>query len=307
MKDDAEWEKRDTEAKWILFKKSISDGATLKNWIRFLEKKKDHEFLELVSLYQIDAFNHYGVGQILSQANAPNWLRLVHWIRGDKPPVRGHGWTVMDGLFLGEANQDVIHSWIKEHRLEDKYPTILQTIDGRKVKPKKVDVSAYLKPYQLADFLSQLNTPENLDVLPVDALRSEKGKVYLHQVLRAIDAMVISDRVGNPEVLFKLETLRRHPNERLRQGVYLAYTHLPPELMPLNLLKTAHDGKEPSKVREAAFLAHSYRNDPEIYPDVLAVASAPAHPAWEAAMSRLGEKIGGRVCREAARRIEVEG
>lgn len=288
---EVDWQKRDIESKWVAFKKSTSDGGNLKHWIHFLSTQKDYAFLELVGFYQIDAINLFGVGDVLSKANSTGWLALIHWIRGEKPPTRGHGWTAMDGLFLAEDQQDVVYSWIKKHKLEAAYTTILQTIEGRKIKPKLVDVSKYKAPHQFASLLKSLDPPKSIETLKLEATESDPKQVYLHQVLRAIDAVVVANKMIVPEVQTKFKMLRTHPHERIRQAVYLAYTYGKTAVIPTDLMAVTNNEQETDKVREAAFLAHSYRAEPLIYPDVIAMAKKLNHPAWKAAMSRLSETL----------------
>lgn len=284
--DPAAWQKRDAEARWTMFKRSLDSGGGLDHWVSWLAAEKDFVFLEQIAMHEIDSFGTHGIGNVLKSAGAPNWLRLVIWM-AENPVPRGHGSMVTDGLLYDEKQQDIISSWLRAHGLEKEHRAILLAFETEDPKPKKVDVSNFDPPHDPDKVLGLLDAPESLPRLEPEAESADGDRVYLHQVVRAIDALVVSGRYAKYGA--KLEKLRRHPEARVRQAVYLAHTHMGSQLVPADTLAVTNDAGEDDLVREAALLAHSYRAHFEIYTDLIEIAGKPAHPAWSAAVSRLGD------------------
>ena len=289
-----DWQALDPEARWKRFRDSVGEGTSEAAWIAFLLKEQDFAFVEQIAMSVYDAFQLHGIGEKLATADAPNWLRLLAWMRGDGPPQRGHGWTVIDGLLMAPEKRDVVYSWIKEHRLEPDFPDILESLEvSEKLgKPKRVDVARYLPPHQPDDVLRLLVPPNELAVLAPGS-KARQDLVYTQQVVRAIDALVLSGRHSHPKMENRLRNLCYHDHPEVQQAAYLAYTHLPPTKIPLGLMEKIESEKVPDAVREAMLMAHSYHHGPEVIPDLLAIAAQPEHPAWRAALSRLGEIGGG--------------
>ena len=88
--EDAEWDARDLEGKWVLFQTmSNYQNFVPAAWVQYLVKRKDYEFLEWIAIYRVDAIKQYGIGWALANANAPQWIRAAAWSR-QTPQSMGH-------------------------------------------------------------------------------------------------------------------------------------------------------------------------------------------------------------------------
>ena len=92
------------------------------------------------------------------------------------------------------------------------------------------------------------------------------------------------------------------PNDSIRQEALLAFSYLSlwvsPDERYDDFLKIVNDPNESDVIRESALMGYSYMGEenavhPEVSLTLYAIASDPSHPAWSAALSRLGEVGGG--------------
>jgi hypothetical protein len=94
--------------------------------------------------------------------------------------------------------------------------------------------------------------------------------------------------------LGKALKLTHHTLPVVRQKALLAFSRLVPEMEPQaqpvdEFAAMVDDAKEPALVREAALLAFSYCDHPKVFLKLHTLAQQLDHPAWAAAVSRLGD------------------
>ncbi len=239
---DAEWDRRDGEARWVLYRRS--SNAPEEAWIAYAVKRRDWEFLEWLALTSRSG----NALLALADADAPNWVRCAKWPAADS------------------------------HRL--------QAATGRLDRLK--DAGKYLPPWDPEVLLAPLVAPPDLAELG-DRPKTEPGNRYVHQVVRAIDVLAESALHGEPWA-GRLAALVGHRHPRVRRAACLAYGSRPADEVPLAALEArASDEAETPAVRAAAVLGLSYATSPAAYGVLLRIATTPAHPAWRAAVSRLGD------------------
>jgi hypothetical protein len=288
------WKELDHEGKWVRFKTSMDTPAgpgTGDGWVVFLVEQKDYEFLEWVGLYYIDAMKQLGVGPALAKATAPQWLRAVAWSRST-PQSLGHGEAQSRSL-LRSHNPEFAFSWLEKHKkivVTERSPAKLDYDFLKKKNYKLQDVSSALPPLKAEDVFAHLDAPATLEQFG-NRKKAEAGKVYQHQVLRAIDGFVASGRYFEPW-LGKVMALTKHSDQKVRQTSLLSITHFYSKLdakkYPISdLVKVADEPSEPDAIRESAFMAYTYFGHPSVWIKLHTVAATPTHPGWRAAVSRL--------------------
>lgn len=291
----AEWDGLDNEGKWVRFKASVDDGkATGPAWVAFLVDQKDYEFLEWVGIYRIDAMKQFGVGRALAKANAPQWVRASAWARST-PQSLGHGEAQSRSL-LRSHDPKFAFSWLEKHKeqvVTKQSPALLDYNYLKKKKYKLQDVSSALPPLKPEEVLAHLDAPKELAEFG-DRKKAQAGKVYRHQVLRAIDAFAASGRYFEPWI-GKVMALTKHPDLKVRQAALLSvsyfYRKYDRKKYPLSqFVQVADDPDEPAAIRESAFLVYSYFGDPEVWLKLHTVALQTKHPGWRTAVSQLGNR-----------------
>ncbi len=286
---DADWDARDLEAKWVLFRASMAEFAA---WKQYLAKRKDFAFLEWIAVYGENSEEQMGAAWALAKADAPQWLRVVAWLREAYPVNHDEGETHM--LLVKHAPARAF-AWLdkhKEHFAVSKRYVYQDYMELQKQKLPPADVGRLLPPLDAAFVFRHMDAPKDLAELG-PRLKAEPGKVYLHQVQRAIKALATSNRYEQPWV-GQLRLLTRHRHPEVRQSAYLAYTHVAPALEARphvleEFLEVVDSAGEPAALREAALLALSYFGHPSVFVKLLRIAAQPEHPAWRAALSRLGD------------------
>ena len=279
--EDADWAKRDAEGKWVLFARDVAKrpDAGLQ-WVRFLVDRKEYELLEWIALTQPGAFGSWMVGRALADAKAPQWVRDAMWLRVG---VFGHGDFEAQALLA--EHPGVVMAWLR--RNPGVAPEMLEQFEKENVKP--VDAADLLPALKPEDVFGLLDAPAAVEEFADDRAKAEPGKTYVHQVVRAIQGYIVGGPSGGPWE-DKLRALTRHANPAVRREALLAFTHkrfTPPP--PAELVKVIDDDAEPAGVREAAALAFSYGEHPMVYAKLHHLAADPRHPAWSAAVSRLGD------------------
>ena len=288
----ADWAKRDIEGKWVLMIAQLDETPKrISVWVEWLAQEKEFELLEWLAMSYPDAFKSHKVGEVLMKADAPQWIRVAAWHRNAQPQV-GHARQHATQILL-EASPAVVEHWLQVNRNEiDNWAPVIEELYRRlqsdEVAPK--DSSRYAKPFNAEQrFRILSNTPQVVDF--ADRLTAEEGVVYEHQVLRAIKGVIISGR-RTQKLRDQLTDLVDHSNSRIRIEALLAHSFLLPgtqEIRPIRLMEIVDDQKEPDAVRQAALLGVSYQRHPILTLKLHSVATDVTHPAWKAAVSRLGD------------------
>lgn len=291
---DADWDARDLEGKWYLYdKKSKEPDFNREPWTQYLIKRQDFEFLEWLGLYQLDLMKQDSIGWILANANAPQWMRAAAWSRRS-PQSFGHGEAQARSI-LRTHNPRLAYSWLDKHK--DSF-TKVESETKRDYKFLRMqgfelqELGNALPPLKASEVLMHLDAPADLAEFG-DRKKAEAGKVYEHQVVRAIEGMVNSGHYEEPWIS-KVIALTNHKNAKVRQAAFLSVTHFFVQMdatkYPLTSFeKVIDDPKESAAIREAAFTAYSYFSHPAVFAKLHSIGLDPAHPAWRMAISRLGD------------------
>ncbi len=291
--DPKDWTGRDLDGKWAWYQKNI--GANDKKFaglVAVLARRGDFEFLEGLALYNMDGQRRVAAAKALAKAGAPQWLRVAAWQR--RWLARGGHEEDQFKVILVKHDPAAAFSWLekyKEQAVPPKSP-VKQDYDFLKkkgMKPK--DVSKLAPPLKPAEVFRHLDPPAEVSEFGI-LTRAAAGKVYVEQVLRAMDGVLGAGAYEEPW-LGKFLTLTRHRNERIRQAAYLTFTYTAGDWdvkrLPLaEFTKVMDDAAQSAKVREAALLGYSYfAYHPQVFLKLHHLSLSPKHPAWRAAVSRL--------------------
>jgi hypothetical protein len=298
---DADWNARDLEGKWVLYQKiAQADEKLGKTFIPYLVQRKEYDFLERIALHQPLYEGGIAAAWALAKADAPQWLRVAAWQRqmeidhGETDtskmihkhnPARALAWLEKYAIQATASKEE------KKTRRRKHDQVLLSDLERlRKAKLKPGELGNALPPIEPAEVFRYLDAPKDLADFG-DRQRVESGKVYVHQVLRAIQSFVQSGRFREPWI-GKVLQLTRHPHTKVRQAAFLAFTHFGAQLAskesPVDeIRKVLDDPKEPVAIREAALMAFSALDHPQVYIRLHELALETGHPAWRAAVSRL--------------------
>lgn len=287
-----EWNVRDVEGKWVLLSKDIANDPTkIKAWVEFLQRKKEFQLLEWMAIYIPDAFKSHGVGRGLAADNAPQWIRVATW-HSTGPATFGHGEQMATTLL--KSSPGIVKHWLTTHKekidlWEGDLSQTAKWLEQDKFPP--VDASDYLPPLQVSDLFVHLTPGKDLTDF-AERRNAEPGVVYKHQVIREIHGVFISGR-RDAELLRQVRQLTKHPDNQIRHAAFLAHSYLLPQTSGAerqdDFGAVVDDPNEPAIIREAALLGFSYHRHPCVLLKLHAVAADLQHPAWNAAVSRLGD------------------
>lgn len=279
----AAWDERDLEARWVYWKSNVAEDSQKKAlWMRWLASRKQFEVLEWDALSN-NAWAE--AGMILTEFDAPQWPRVALWHLKSSD---SHTWGAARSAF--ESKPAVGLAWLELHM--DRLDEAELGVYTDKLKPLTEDravVTSYLPPLDSADVFRHLKPGSTIVELGPEKLAAVPGVRYLHQIERAISILTCSKR-RDPAFTESLERLTWDPNESVRRAAYLAYSRLESELVPVaTFLRVVHDPQESPGVRSAALAGLSYGPAYRVLPELTLVARDPEHPAWNVAISRIGE------------------
>ncbi len=290
---DEEWKARDIEGRWVLMKNDIDANPLQRTvWVQYLAERKEFELLEWMSLYMVDAFKTAMIGETLATANSSRWLRVAAW-HCMNPPYVGHGRQVALSI-LFTHDPGTAEDWLTKHKaLIDNWEIGIayqyKALQDDDIKPK--DSSNYLLPFNREDVFKLLDAPETVQDFG-NRKTADKDTVYAHQVARTIDAVIISGR-RDEKLLKQVRDLINHDNTMISQTALLAFSYLAPNLPKSDrlddFLSIVDDADARPELRESALMGYSFHRHPAVELTLLKIAADPAHPAWKAAVSRLGD------------------
>jgi hypothetical protein len=289
----SDWESRDIEGRWVRLRRDLeANPERIDLWVDYLHKRGEDELLEWLAIYIPDAFKSHNVGTLLANSDSPRWLRVAVWHQ-NAPVSIGHSRQVANEIVLYHAPA-IAEDWLAKHRndidnWENRVSTFYDQLTGDKIPP--ADSSALLPPLQPVDVFKFLTPASN--VIPFgDRLQAQPGDVYVHQVLRAISGVVVSGR-SDKEFLAAVRQLTRHDNLQIRQSALMSFSWLAKRYDGMerfeDLVALVDNPAEPDLLREAALMGYSYHWHPAVLLKLHDVAREPSHPAWRAAVSRLGD------------------
>lgn len=276
----ARWDARDLEGRWVVFARDVAeDPRRLGAWCAELVRRQDFELLEWITLYH--AWPQ--AGRALADADAPCWIRDAVWALNTPD---SHTFDGAAGRML-QDHPAVALAWIEAHP-EVRGPNVDVVLDLlRAAGPPEADVSRYLPPLQAAEVLRYLQAPPELQRFG-DAIRAAPDRVYREQVLRAIEGFVLSGIKQGPWVE-RAASLLLHPDPDVRRATCLGLSRAQAPAPLTRLLYLASNPLEAPAVREAALLAFTRGHHPAVTGALLTIAEEPSHPAWRAALARLGD------------------
>ncbi len=289
---ETEWTARDLEGKWVLLSAEIASEPTkIPAWVEFLKQKKEFQLLEWMAIYVPDAFKTHGVAEALRASDAPQWIRVVAWHTAG-PFYLGHGEQQAQSLLTSAPG--LAEHWLQTHKdkIEPWEGMIEQLYAGfKKDKFDAVDSSDYLPPLQVANVFNHLpNAKEAVEYSKRQ--QTVNGVVYIHQVIREINGIVVSGR-RDPELLKTVRELTKHSSNDIRQAAFLAHTYILPGTPATERLddfaRVIDDSEESDMIRESALMGFSYHTHPSVLLKLHQVAADPQHAAWSAAVSRIGD------------------
>jgi hypothetical protein len=299
---DADWNALDMEGKWVLYQKiARADENRAKAFPAYLAQRKEFDFLEMIALHRPLFEGGIAAAWALARADAPQWLRVAAWQRQTEID---HGESETSKLLV-RHNPAKALAWLEKYAVDavitkgetenphfigrpNPVPQALMAL--QKMKVKAGTIGNALPPLQPGEVFRHLDAPKELADFG-NRKRTEAGKVYVHQVLRAIKALVQSGRYREPW-LGKALQLTRHTHPEVRQAALLAFADFgrwsDPKNSPVaEFRKVMDDPRETPAIREAALMAFSSYGHPQVYVRLHEVALETAHPAWQAAVSRL--------------------
>lgn len=288
------WEERGLEGRWVLMQRDLLEHPdhTL-TWIQFLNSRQEDELLEWVALYTLDAFRSLGVGTLLAERQAPQWIRVAAW-HCTSPPSVGHTLQAATGILV-KKHPAVAEHWLQKHQTQlDNWDTGLayhySSLVNDKIAPEDSgDLLPPLKPSQVFRFL---DAPDDVEDFGDRLTVNDASIVFIHQVERAIDGVVVSGRRSN-ELLNRVRKLIHHPNLRIRQKAFLAFSYFAPTMSGQerfnDFLEIIDDRNQPPAIVESALLGYSYHFHPSVILKLHEIAEDPAHAGWHAAVSRIGD------------------
>ncbi|MBL9086449.1 MAG: hypothetical protein JNM10_04840 [Planctomycetia bacterium] len=274
---------KDLEARWVAYHAAPEPVAA---WVAFLAQRKDYELLELLALTTrtLEALD------ALQVADAPGWLRCATW------RLTSSDSHAMDAArkFLLDRRPGAFLAWVA------RYPSVLEgpsgqpaasvarLIEGQEPRPSLEDVARYAPPFDADVVLAALTPPAEVADLGA-APRAAPGVVYVHQVVRALEAWAMTNRRVEPWN-GRVAALVGATSPAIAKAAALACAWLPRADVPVARLLALLDARDrPADVRAAALVGLSFSPAAEAYLRVCAVAADPAHVAWSAAVSRLGD------------------
>lgn len=274
---------KDVEGRWVAYHAAPEPVAA---WVAFLAQRKDYELLEHLALTArtLEALD------ALQVADAPGWIRCATW------RLTSSDSHAMDAArkFLLDRRPGAFLDWVARHPSVVEGPegrpaaSVLRLIEAQDPRPSLEDASRYAPPFDPAVVLAALTPPAEV----VDfggAARAEPGVVYAHQVVRALEAWATTNRRVEPWN-GRVAALVGAASPAVAKAAALACAWLPAADVPVERLSALLDATDrPGDVRAAAAIGLSYAPTPDAYLRVCAVAADPAHVAWSAAVSRLGD------------------
>ncbi len=273
------WESAQGIERWMLYREQIHEDPRLAAAFRArLALEGEFGFLEEIALYG---------GQPsflpLIEADAPQWIRATLW-----------GLELQDShlreMVLAHLHQQpgLVRDWLERHgppseRAAELLRGLVEAGHAR------LDSSRFLPPLDPEQVFGHLDPAR----LPAERARWAEGSVEREELVAAIErelAGLSALERHDPPWPERLLALARESDGRVRRAAYLAFTHFRPAEIPLDeLLRQVRDPGLDGETRELALLASSYGALARAYLELHGLAADSAHPAWRAALGRLGD------------------
>lgn len=270
------WNTLDLEARWVLFKKSKAPGA---HWAQFLAERKEEELLEWIVIS--DTWSDFGPR--LAAMDSPRWIRATCW-NSENPD--SHSLESAEKTLL--LRSPLVLDWLDKNpkALRGKLQKLRAGLE-KQARGKREDSARYLPALDPAAVLRHLDAPARV-VEFGERPRAQPRRVYLHQVERAIQAM-LNGGFFAARWRRKLLALTSHPVPAVRRAAYLAFSRVPAQFIPHGVFLDRARRVQHAPERGWALLAFSYAGHPRVFSVLHEYARQPENAAWQSAVSRLGD------------------
>lgn len=289
------WSDLDIEQRWVeldaLARQPDWKGAA--EWAEFLAEQREFQLLEWMCLYPPREGSFTTFSDALRVSGAPQWARTALWTLHNRDT---HTRFSPRKQFLNERPGYTL-DWLERHESElDELATgLLAELRQVDPPPAREDSSAALPPWKPAELIAHLAHEGPIEVL-APGQRARAGAVYVHQIERELRAVAAAQLYAEP-VLSQLKKLTQSERAEVRSFAWLAVGEATLQALPParctdgSFVKVIDDAREDPRVRTSALMALSQRadRDPRAWFALHKIARDVAHPAWNAALGRLGD------------------
>jgi hypothetical protein len=275
------WRESDLDGKWLMYERLAprQPGPTSAPWVPFLAQEREWDLIEWIGL----ASNSSVALEALRVAKHPAWTRLAVWQH--EAPDSHRFQSAVESL---KQHHGAVRAWLELHRVPADRP--IRAAQLETARPSGADVAAAraaAPPYDLERLLGPLRPPA--DVAEMRGLRAEPGRMYLHQVRRALAVLRHGGLFGEPWRA-RHAALLAHPNADVRREAAHAMAARPPtEAAPEALFARLSATDERPDVRSAVVDALARLPEPTVRLRVMAIALDPSSPGFQAAVSALAD------------------
>lgn len=277
----ADWADRDVEGKWMHYHRDCAanpkDADRKANWGKLLGARREFELLELLAIHE--GWRHFGGA--LARADAPQTFRVAVWNLGG---FDSHNSDTARQTLVSRSPE--VLQWLDRHpdAEKGKARALRALLAGAPARGPLAQLPP-LDPIQV--LVPMLDAPAQLAEFG-DRRRAEPKVHYVHQVLRALDGVLVHGEV-DAQLVPKVLALVRHREASVRTAAFTTLTGLPGDLVPDQRLLAIADGGDDAAIRRQATVALSFATHPRAHYALLAIATAVGHPGAEAARQRLVE------------------
>ncbi|MCA8967031.1 MAG: hypothetical protein KDC48_19280, partial [Planctomycetes bacterium] len=269
---------------WVAYRAAVTSSAkpaeTTAAWALTLGAAREFELLELIAVYE--GWRH--VGKQLLHNGAPQWVRAAVWNLG---AYESHDKDGANQVLLQHGAE--VLAWFRAYPQAalGKAATLREKLEEQQLAP--VAKTEQLPPLEPLPFLvPQLDPPAQLAVFG-DRKRAEPGVRYVHQVQRALGAVIVHGEADDL-IVRKVLTLTSHEHADLRREAFATLGRLPGGLVPwAELLTIVDDADEPVARRRLATMALSFSAHPRAFFRITELAREFNHPGNAIALARLAE------------------
>jgi hypothetical protein len=278
----ADWAQRDLEGKWVAYRRDceahVSDPDRRENWGRLLGERGELQLLEWIGIYEGWRF----AGEPLAARNAPSLFRVALW---NLAAYDSHNKDNARKVLAARAN--AVLGWL------DKFPEAgrgrgAEFFEKLRSNGEPADPGDQLPPLDPVQFLvPQLDAPAQLAEFG-ERRTAEPGVRYVHQVVRALDGLLVWGEAADMHVP-KVLALAHRGELAVRTAAWSTLTKMPGELLPVEPLVAAADGERDPASRRLATLAMSCSAHPRAVFETLRIVADAQHAGSDVALLRLGE------------------
>jgi hypothetical protein len=278
-----DWAARDLEGRWVAYRRDLEawpqDQDRGRRWAERLGEAGDFDLLEWIGLYEGYRF----AGPVLRRQGAPQLFRVALW---SLYAVDSHNQDNAKKALLEGGGQAL--GWFERYpeARRGRGAAILEQLRNKGM--IAADPAPMLPPLDPVQFLvPQLDVPAELADFG-SRTRAEPKVRYVHQVLRALDGVLVWGEADEMHA-HKILGLMRHGNATVREAAARTLTKLPGELVPWQPLLRAADQAGDDPGRRLAALVLSFSRHPQAFFELHRLALDASHPGADTVLARLGD------------------